>query len=283
MTSNRRIEANRRNSRKSCGPRTAAGKATASRNALRHGLAALTHRQLAPSAEVVEFARALCGDNRDPILFAQAVKVAEAKIELRTVRAQKVAVVERLRERHAAPFASREDPTNKQLKARILESRQAEATIKVRLPELVAKYKSKIEDALGHHLPASATSYVGIVRWFARRGFPEQDAVWIILDAMSDEPGPIDNEVLDWARKEIEACQRDEHEALKAAAPDLVRLDRYECRAWSRQKRAIQEFMVIKAKARSAQRIPAAEDGAVCETQVPRQCGFGGGPETYGR
>jgi hypothetical protein len=105
MTSNRRIEANRRNSRKSCGPRTAAGKATASRNALRHGLAALTHRQPAPSAEVVEFARALCGDDRDPILFAQAVKVAEAKIELRAVRAQKVGVVERLRERHAAPFA----------------------------------------------------------------------------------------------------------------------------------------------------------------------------------
>jgi len=43
-------------------------------------------------------------------------------------------------------------------------------------------------------------------------------------------------------KKEIEACQRYEHDALKAAAPDLVRLDRYECRAWSRQKRATQEF-----------------------------------------
>jgi hypothetical protein len=266
MTSNRKIEANRRNSRKSCGPRTAAGKATASRNALRHGLAALTYRQPAPSAEVVEFARALCGDDDDPILFAQAVKVAEAKIELRAIRTQKIAVVERLRERHAAPFASREDPTNKQLKARILESRQAEATIKARFPELVAKYKSKIEEALGDNLPASTASYVGIMIWFARSGFSEQDAVWIILDAMSDEPAPIDNEVLDWARKEIEAHQRDEHDALKAAAPDLVRFDRYECRAWSRQKRAIQEFMMI--KARSAQRIPAAEDGAVCETQV---------------
>jgi hypothetical protein len=266
MTSNRKIEANRRNSRKSCGPRTAAGKATASRNALRHGLAALTHRQPAPSAEVEEFAGALCGDDRDPVLLAQAVKVAQTKMELRAIRTQKVAVIERLRDRHAAPFASREDPTNKQLKARILESRQAEAKIKVRLPELVAKYKSKIEEALGHHLPAA--SYVGIVRWFARRGFPEQDAVWIILDAMSDEPTPIDNEVLDWARREIEACQRDEHEALKAAASDLVRLDRYECRAWSRLKRAIEEFMRIKAEVESVQGIPAAEEGAVFETQV---------------
>ena len=267
MTSNRRIEANRRNSRKSCGPRTAAGKASASRNALRHGLAALTHRQLAPSAEVVEFARALCGDDRDPILFAQAVKVAEAKVELRAVRTQKVNVIERLRERHAAPFASREDPTNKELKSRILESRQAESKIGIRLPELVTKHRRKIEEALGGRLPASATSYVEIVSWFARCGFPQQDAVWIILDAMSDEPAPIDNEVLDWARREIETYRRHEHDALKAAAPDLVRLDRYECRAWSRQKRAIQEFMMI--KARSVQHIPALKDGAVCKTQVP--------------
>ena len=265
MTSNRRIEANRRNSRKSCGPRTAAGKASASRNALRHGLAALTHRQPAPSAEVEEFARALCGDNQDPILLAQAVKVAESKMELCAVRAQKIAVIERLRDRHAAPFANK-DPIHKELEARILESRQAEATIAVRLPELVAKYRDKIEEALGRHLPASATSYVEIMTWFARHNFPEQDAVWIIFDAMSDEPTPIDNEVLDWARREIESCRRDEHDGLKAAVPDLLRLDRYEYRAWSRQKRAIEEFMMI--KARSAQHTPTAEDGTVCETQV---------------
>jgi hypothetical protein len=52
MTSVRKIEANRHNGRKSCGPRTAAGKATASRNALQHGLAALTHRQTVPVPEV---------------------------------------------------------------------------------------------------------------------------------------------------------------------------------------------------------------------------------------
>ena len=152
MTSNRKIDANRRNSRKSSGPRTAAGKASASRNALRHGLAALTHRQPAPSAEVEEFARALCGDNQDPILLAQAVKVAESKMELCAVRAQKVAVIERLRDRHAAPFANK-DPTHKELEARISESRQAEATIAVRLPELVAKYRDKIEEALDRSLP----------------------------------------------------------------------------------------------------------------------------------
>jgi hypothetical protein len=44
----------------------------------------------------------------------------------------------------------------------------------------------------------------------------------------------------------IEQRQRDEHEALKEAIPDLIRLERYERRAWSRQRRAIREFLNIK-------------------------------------
>ncbi len=39
MASHRQIEANRRNAKRSTGPKTAAGKTTSSRNALRHGLA----------------------------------------------------------------------------------------------------------------------------------------------------------------------------------------------------------------------------------------------------
>jgi len=45
MTSERQIAANRLNGRKSRGPRTTAGKSTASRNAVRHGLAAIGRRQ----------------------------------------------------------------------------------------------------------------------------------------------------------------------------------------------------------------------------------------------
>ena len=40
--------------------------------------------------------------------------------------------------------------------------------------------------------------------------------------------------------------ERDEFAALEEAAPDLIRLDRYERRAWSRQKRAIRDFMNMK-------------------------------------
>jgi hypothetical protein len=229
---------------------------------MQHGLAALTHRPPVPSAEVEEFARGLCGGDGDPTLFVQALKIAESKVELRVIRAQKVAVVERMRNPYAAPFASRGDPTNQEMRARILDSRKAEATIKARLPGLVAQCKDKIEGALAPcHGLLAAESYAGIMRWFARRSFPEEDAIWILLEAMADEPGPIDNDVLDRARNEIEAWQRDEHEALGAAAPDLARLDRYECRAASRLKRAVREFMKIKA-APSQHSGPGEEDRA---------------------
>ena len=44
----------------------------------------------------------------------------------------------------------------------------------------------------------------------------------------------------------IEEQDRDEFEALEQAAVDLIRLDRYERRAWSRQKCAIRAFMNLK-------------------------------------
>ena len=89
----------------------------------------------------------------------------------------------------------------------------------------------------------------------------------MIVEVLLDEEKSLENEILERARKEIEARQRDEHDAFRAATLDLVRFDRYECRAWSRQKRAIQEFMRIKAEVSNVEGIPAA--GAVCETQLP--------------
>jgi hypothetical protein len=47
------------------------------------------------------------------------------------------------------------------------------------------------------------------------------------------------------AKSEIRRQQRNEYEALEEAIPDLIRLERYERRAWSLHKRAIHEFMNI--------------------------------------
>jgi hypothetical protein len=49
---------------------------------------------------------------------------------------------------------------------------------------------------------------------------------------------------LDQAAKLLK--ERNERQAVLEALPDLVRLDRYERRAWSRQKRAIRNFIRIK-------------------------------------
>jgi hypothetical protein len=104
MTSEEKIAANRRNGRRSRGPRTSAGKARASRNALRHGLSAITHRNPVLFAELEQMANAICSGDENPLLYQQALIIAEKELLLRCVRAELVAVIERLRNGAAIPF-----------------------------------------------------------------------------------------------------------------------------------------------------------------------------------
>jgi hypothetical protein len=105
MTSARKIAANRRNSRKSCGPRTAAGKAIASRNALRHGWASRAEVCLEHSPEIERHARALCDDHNDRSLFEQALVIARNQQVLRAITAQRIGVIERLRDPRSITLA----------------------------------------------------------------------------------------------------------------------------------------------------------------------------------
>jgi hypothetical protein len=94
MASQRQIAANRRNARKSTGPRSQRGKKRASRNAYRHGLAAgvLSCENL---AHVVDrLARKILGDTDSQIAFAHARSAAEAALDLARVRHIKVALIE---------------------------------------------------------------------------------------------------------------------------------------------------------------------------------------------
>ena len=95
MTSPAQGAANRRNGRKSRGPRTATGKARASCNALRHGLDAITRRNPVLSPLIVRIARAICADEGNPLLLEQALTIAENEIVLIRVRAERVAAIER--------------------------------------------------------------------------------------------------------------------------------------------------------------------------------------------
>ena len=144
MTSQRKITANRRNSRNSCGPRTAAGKARASRNAQRHGLAAITHRLLVPSGEIEQLARAICGDDEDPALFAQGISIAENELALRAIRERQVECVERLREITAEPFAVGDNgiELSKAIFQRALLAREQILRL---VPFFLEKYKDQVE------------------------------------------------------------------------------------------------------------------------------------------
>jgi hypothetical protein len=96
VASEKQIAANRANALKSTGPRTAAGRATSSRNAYRHGLSL----PMAPDSELVEsLARAIAGEDQpeaarqDQLEAAQAL--AAAQLELKRIREAKVAATPR--------------------------------------------------------------------------------------------------------------------------------------------------------------------------------------------
>ena len=64
--SDRRLRANRANAARSTGPRTRAGKAVARLNALRHGLAAVSHYEPGADQEIEALAHAIVGPKGDP-------------------------------------------------------------------------------------------------------------------------------------------------------------------------------------------------------------------------
>ena len=94
MASERQIAANRRNARKSTGPRSGAGKKRASRNAYRYGLT-LNITSAAFAKQLDKLVREIAGDTKDAILLERARAIAQAELELARVRRVKVALIER--------------------------------------------------------------------------------------------------------------------------------------------------------------------------------------------
>ena len=226
MRYERRIAANRLNARKSRGPRTAPGKAIVSRNALRHGLTATVHRSPLPAADLEEFARALCGGDDDPALLAQATIIAKNELTLRAISAQQLAVVERCREPTAVALA-KGDNSLALAKARASKAEQAHAELQALIAKLLERYKDELPPPAGNDelLPLN-------LLWFL------DDEEGEASDAVEEKCGA--------AELEQHIDERNESAALEEAARDLIRLDRYEREAWSKQKRAIFAFMNVK-------------------------------------
>ena len=96
MTSEAKIAANRRNARRSTGPRTAAAKARVRRNALRHGLAASVVGDHSDETKGALIASAICGSETDHSQHERASIVVEAHNRLRRVRDVRTQLMERM-------------------------------------------------------------------------------------------------------------------------------------------------------------------------------------------
>jgi hypothetical protein len=95
MASERQIAANRRNARKSTGPRSGAGKKRASHNAYRHGLTLSVASTAAFAKQLDKLVREIAGDTEDAIMLERARAIAQAELDLARVRRAKVALIER--------------------------------------------------------------------------------------------------------------------------------------------------------------------------------------------
>jgi hypothetical protein len=229
MTSERQIAANRLNGRKSRGPRTTAGKSTASRNAVRHGLAAIRYRQPIETADLARLAKALCGSDEDPALYKQAVVIASHELVLRAISAQQIAVVERLRDPSAVALA-KGDNSLQLAKARSVKGKLAYAALIALRDRLLEKYKNELK-------PIRHPDVVSEIE----EAFPPH---------LEDKGSELGAEEIRQQKGRLydEDCigERDESAAMEEAVSDLLRLNRYERRAWSRQRRAIFAFMNLK-------------------------------------
>lgn len=236
MTSARKVAANRRNGRKSRGPRSAAGKSIASRNALRHGLAAMIHRKAPPLYEVKNFAIALCGDDNDPLLFDKALAIAQEEFVLRAIAEQRLAVVERVRDPSVIALA-KGDNSLKMARARFKEAQRDYDKLEALSDGLLEKYKDELPPPFVVDLPVEV--FGGPIS-----EYPPFHLLGFLADRHEEQAANAQDQTdatLDQVDEEI--SERDEGEALEEAAVDLVRLDRYECRARARQDSAIREFI----------------------------------------
>jgi hypothetical protein len=95
MTSGRKIAANRKNAKKSTGPRSAAGRATSRHNARRHGLATGIGSDPAFRDDIEILAKLLAGGTENFGEFAR--EAAEAHLDLTRIRRIRAGLFARMR------------------------------------------------------------------------------------------------------------------------------------------------------------------------------------------
>jgi hypothetical protein len=104
MSSQKQIEANRRNAQKSKGPRTAAGKALASRNSRKHALSTISHNNPVSAQRIEAIAREICPETTNSALWQQALIIGMCTTLLVCVQAERIAPIEQSLGSTSAPM-----------------------------------------------------------------------------------------------------------------------------------------------------------------------------------
>ena len=151
MTSIRQIMANRANALKSTGPKTLAGKARASQNALRHGCESLALWAGGYAEEIEVLARTMAGDDVRGGRFAQARRIAAAQLDLARVRQMKLDL------QTAANFGSVSDGLDRTDRASpdwnllvpILKLERYEQRARARRRRAIREFDTMVPDAIG--------------------------------------------------------------------------------------------------------------------------------------
>jgi hypothetical protein len=96
MATQRQITANRRNARKSTGPRSGAGKSRASRNSYRHGLSVGGAASAELPKRVDVLADKIAGNGADATVLELSRAAAQAEFDLAQIRRVRVALINRM-------------------------------------------------------------------------------------------------------------------------------------------------------------------------------------------
>jgi hypothetical protein len=141
MTSDRQISANRRNARRSSGPRTTEGKARVGENACRHGLTAMKVRDSATTARITKLRDRILRDGTELLGTYDATLLAEAEIQLQRIMEAELAVLEAALEKQKS-LEGRADSTIKDDESQINKTLQIEVFRQVQ-PQLLslARYR----------------------------------------------------------------------------------------------------------------------------------------------
>ncbi len=217
MSSEKKVAANRRNAKRSAGPRTARGQSRSSRNALRHGLSAITLHNPAFFPQIERIAKLIGGEGAKPKQYEQALIIAECQVIISAVRAARLTAIKRRilkpgHEKRLPGFPSNEEWTDA-IEA-LKNGRPREAT------KLFYRTAHSVRGFTEHLVTAADQD-----------GAEASSKLLRILESLPEKP-----------EAPLSPQMRDEVAAFQHALPELLALERYERRALSRRRRAIRNY-----------------------------------------